>query len=121
MKGILLAATLENFTTRKDNTIKVTMGTQELSPEKAGLLFSLHNKLATVYISPSEIDSDELTLVDQVDPELGGKTQGQRLRNTLYVLFTKQAEGYNDFDGYYHFKTEQIIKHLQDKLDKLNG
>lgn len=109
MKGILLAAQIENVTSRKDRTIKVTIGTQELSPAKAGELFSLLNHIASVYICSSEIDQTEIDLVDKVDPEFKGKTQSQRLRNVLFILWEQDKEGFKDFDSFYRYKMDQII------------
>lgn len=87
MKGLLVPAIVENIQTRKDNTLKIVLGTNELSPVNAGSLFGLHGKLATVYISPSEINQKEIDQIDRLDPELPGKTQAQRIRAVLYILF----------------------------------
>lgn len=118
MNGLLLAITVENITTRKDNTVKLTLGTQELSPGKAGELFNLMNKTAVLYVSPKEtISQSEIDQVDQIDPEFGGRTQSQRIRNVLFVLFEKDKEGFKDFDSYYKSKTEKYIEHLKSKID----
>lgn len=116
MNGILLSAMIENITTRKDRSVKVTIGTQELSQGKAGELFTLLNNLAVVYISPKEIDQKEVDQVDRLDPELEGKTQSQRIRNVLYKLFIQDHEGHKDFDTYYKAKTEMYIEHLKSKI-----
>jgi hypothetical protein len=117
IKGTLIACMIESISTRKDRTVKIVLGTQELNPAKAGELISLSNQLASVYISPTKISNDELDLVDKIDPELGGKTQGQRIRNTLYVLYEKNNEGFKDFNSFYKNKTEKIIEHLKTKID----
>lgn len=118
MNGILLSATVENITTRKDHTVKIVLGTQELSPGKAGDVFNLMNKLAAIYISPKEVlTQSEIDQVDRLDPEFGGKTQSQRIRNVLFLLFQKDSEGFKDFDQYYHSKTEKYIEHLKAKID----
>ena len=54
--------------------------------------------------------------MDQLDPEMEGKTQGQRIRNVLYILFTQDNEGFTDFDSYYKNKTEKYINHLKTKI-----
>jgi len=118
MKGILLPSIIENIATRKDNTIKITIGTNELSQGNAGELFSLVNKLAVVYISPKEaVDQRELDQIDKIDPEFQGKTQSQRLRAVLFKLFDQDKEGFKDFDTYYKSKTEKIIEHLKTKIN----
>lgn len=93
MNGLMLSTYIENVSTRKDKTVKITLGTQELSPGKAGELFSLLNQLAVTYISPKEISQKEIDQVDKLDPELSGKTQSQRIRNVLYKLFEQNNEG----------------------------
>lgn len=115
--GILLASIVENIATRRDGTIKVTLGTQELSQGKAGELFALNGKLAAVYISPKDsINQKEMDQVDSVDVDLPGKSQSQRLRSVLFVLFEQDHEGHKDFKSYYHSKTEVIIEHMKSKI-----
>lgn len=116
MTGLLLPTYVENITTRKDNTVKITLGTQELSPAKAGELFNLMNKLAMTYICPKDISQREIDQVEKLDPELEGKTQSQRIRNVLYILFEQDSEGYKSFDTYYKAKTEMYIEHLKAKI-----
>lgn len=116
MNGILLSAMIENITTRKDRTVKITIGTQELSQGKAGEMFSLLNNLAVVYISTKEIDQKEIDQVDKINPEFESKTQSQRIRNVLFKLFTQDHEGHKDFDTYYKAKTEMYIEHLKSKI-----
>lgn len=114
--GIVLATYIENITTRKDRSVKLTLSTQELTPEKAGELFSMMNQIAAIYISPKEIDQTQIDMVDKLDPEFGGKTQSQRLRGVLYKLWEFKPEGFKDFNNYYHSKTEEIINHYKSKL-----
>lgn len=118
MKGIMLPAMIENITTRKDRTVKITIGTQELSQGNAGEIFTLLNNLAVVYISPKEISQKEIDQVDALDPEFEGKTQSQRIRGVLFILFTQNNEGHKDFDAYYKAKTEMYIEHLKGKIQQ---
>jgi hypothetical protein len=116
MKGILLGCQVESIASRKDKTVKVVLGTQELSPSMAGELFSLNNKIITAYISEKSIDQREMDQVDKIDPEFEGKTQSQRIRNTLYILYTQADEGFKEFETYYRSKTDKIIDHLKGKI-----
>lgn len=118
MKGIMLPAMIENITTRKDRTVKITIGTQELSQGNAGEIFTLHNKLAVVYISPKEISQNEMDQCDKIDPEFEGKTQSQRIRNVLFILFSQGNEGHKDFETYYRAKTDKYIDHLKGKIQQ---
>ena|SRR5688572_290865 len=117
MNGLLLSTYVENITTRKDHSIKITLGTQELSPGKSGELFNLLNKLAVTYISPKEVNQKEIDQVDKLDPEISGKTQSQRIRSVLYLLYQQANEGFKDFESFYRNKTEQYIEHMKGKLN----
>jgi hypothetical protein len=116
MNGLLIPTYVENITTRKDRSVKITLGTQELSPSKAGELFNLMNSLTMTYISQKEVNQKEIDQVDKLDPELEGKTQSQRIRNVLYLLFEQDNEGFQSFDTYYKSKTEKYIDHLKTKI-----
>jgi hypothetical protein len=117
MIGLLIPTYVENITTRKDNSVKITLGTQELSPAKAGELFNLMNKLAMTYICPKDISQREIDQVEKLDPEFDGKTQSQRIRNVLFKLYEQDREGYQTFDTYYKAKTEKYIEHLKAKIN----
>lgn len=117
MNGIILSTYIENITTRKDRSVKITLGTQELSPAKAGELFNLMNSLAITYISQKEINQREIDQVDKLDPEFEGKTSSQRIRNVLFILWKQDSEGFKDFDNYYKNKTEKYIDHLKSKIN----
>jgi hypothetical protein len=116
MNGILLPAYIENLATRKDKTVKIVLGTQELSPMAAGQLFQYSNKLVVAYLSEKDIPQRELDQVDKIDPEFGGKTQSQRLRNVFYKLFEQNNEGFKDFNTYYQSKMDLIIEHYKTKI-----
>jgi hypothetical protein len=117
MEGTILPVYVENISTRKDKTVKITLSTQELTPEKAGQLFGFMNQLIVAYLKYADINQDEIDLVDTIDPEFGGKTQSQRMRNTLYILFQQNNEGFKDFNSYYSNKTEKFIKYLKSKIE----
>jgi hypothetical protein len=50
-EGLLLAAIVENVSTRRDGTLKITFGCQEMSSGKSGELVSMQNKVVAIYIS----------------------------------------------------------------------
>lgn len=116
MEGLLLSTYVENITTRKDKSVKITLGTQELSPEHAGQLFQFMNALSATYLCKKGIDQKEIDQVDQLKPEIQGKSQSQRIRSVLFLLFKQSPEGFKDFDSFYQSKTEKYIEHLKAKL-----
>lgn len=116
MKGILLGCIIDKITTLKDRSVKIVLDTQELSPAKAGEVFTLMNTLATVYISPSEISSREMAQVDAVEPEMPGKSPSQRMRNVLFILWRQDNQGFQEFDSFYKTRMEKYIEELKNNI-----
>jgi len=115
-KGILIAAYVEGIRSRKDKTVALTIGTNELTPEKAGDLFSLNGKLITAYLSVNDIGMEDMEIVDSIEPDLPGKTPSQRLRNVLYVMWEQNSEGYTDHNLHYLYYMDKMINHYKSKL-----
>ena len=109
MEGLLIPVIIDSIRSLKDGSISVTISTQELSPNKAAELFGLRNMVCYSYFSAKQIENKERIIIDQLDPELKGKTPGQRLRNVMYKLWEQDSEGYKDSESYYIAKMEGII------------
>ena|ERR1043166_1608950 len=117
MDGIIISSEVEKITTRSDGSLAITLGTPELSPVQVAVLFGYRRKIVACYLSPKEtINQKEIDQVDKLNPEIGGKTQSQRLRNVLFKLYDQNNEGHETFDAFYHHHTEVIINHLKSKI-----
>ena len=116
MTGTLLPVLIGEIRSLKDGSVKLSLETQELSSGKAGELFGLRNKIAYCYISERQISLPEQKMVDQMEPEMVGKTPSLRLRNVLYLNWKNDAEGYPDSDSFYRAKMEKIIDHYKNEL-----
>jgi hypothetical protein len=118
MDGLILPIIVTSIRTRVDGSLSVTAETNELSPTKAGELFSLRGKTAMMYLSPKDIVTQkELSQVDAIQPEeRGGKTPSQRMRAVMYILWTQNNEGYKDFPLYYEVKMNNFIEELKQNI-----
>lgn len=116
MKGILIAATVEGIRSRKDKTVALTVGTQELTPERAGEIFNLNGKLITAYFSSKEIGTEDQEVIDSIEPELPGKSPSQRLRSVLYIMWKQDNQGFTDKNLHYLHHMEKVIEHYKSKL-----
>lgn len=114
---LIFDATLESLSTRMDNTIKVTIGTQEVGAEQAASLFALRGKFVKVLLSDSSIEPKEVEAVDSlpIKDESKNKSNSKRLRNVLYLLW-KQSGNKSKFDDYYDGSMNTIIEHFKSKL-----
>lgn len=117
MKGILFAAIVEGIRSRKDKTVALTLGTQELSPEKAGQIFNTNSHLVTCYLSIKEnISESEQEIIDSIEVDTPAKTPSQRLRSVLFLIWKEHPEGYKDFNMYYLHQMDKLINHFKTKL-----
>jgi len=118
---IVIPANLETLSTLKDGTIKLVFETQELSPEKAGVLFSYRNKLGYLAFKPEIFDKDQLKLIDNLKTDDiidRGKTPPKRMHNVLYRLWEQNKMGYDDFNLYYQYRMNNLIEMLKNEFDK---
>jgi len=54
--------------------------------------------------------------IEKIDKEVGSKTQSQRLRAVIFVLWEKEGKE-GTFDNFYRNYTEKIIDWIKLKLD----
>ena len=111
---------VETIQSRKDNTLKIVLGTQELT--EGGKLFPLQNKLCTIGIVPNEALSQEDIEALQAskikfDDVPNGKSPSQRMRNVLFILWQQNNGGYDDFNLFYLNRMDKIIDQIKAKLE----
>ena len=117
MNGVLFVAEIGSVKSLVDGSVSITLVTPEISGGKVGELFDLRKKVAYTYISARQIESNEKAMIDGLNPELKGKSPGQRLRNVLYVAWQQDNEGYKDSESDYAAKMETIISHYKSELN----
>ena len=114
---IILKAQIEGIQSRKDNTIKITIGTQELKPSDGGKLLALSNKLCSIGIAPNDLTPEEIKTLQEsrlsIDDVPNGKSLSQRLRGALYVYFTQHDTGFSEFNDFYSDYMEKKITNVK--------
>lgn len=117
---MILQATVEGVSTRKDRTIKIILGTQELSPKDAAELLQYSNSITNVYLSKLSIQTDIMHEIDKASIDMvdNQKSPSKRLKSVLYLLWKQDNEGYEDSELYYRNKMEQLITHFKNKLEQ---
>jgi hypothetical protein len=115
---IKLSGIIEGISTRKDKTLKLSIGTNELSPEDAANIFQMNQQFCYIALKHEPFFKIEEDILNDLKTDFpDAKTPSQRLRNILYRLFVSNDEGYKDFQTYYISKLETIISHYKSKLD----
>ena len=127
-KTIVFEGGVDNIRTLADNSLRVSLGTPELSPETVGNLYSILKHPGIVVLSTQPISQKQIDAVEaaSIDMEFDTKTPAQRMRAVLYRLWEqtspkeKNEEGntqYVEFELFYKRKMNEIINHLKSKLD----
>jgi hypothetical protein len=114
---IVFDATLEGLSTRMDDTIKVVIGTQEVTAEQGLALLKLRGKFCKVMLSDTAIEQKEIDAVDSlpIKDESNNKSNSQRLRSVLFINW-QQSKQTTNFDDYYNSEMNRIIDHYKSKL-----
>ena len=115
--NILRTVVLDRINRKKDKSVSITFITSnEQTSEQFMELDKQLDQRGVLYFKPKGLlttaEADEL---DNVDIELEGKTQSQRLRNVLFVYW-QQSNSNLEFKQFYKSETEKIIEHYKGKL-----
>lgn len=116
MKAIKTQAIIEGIRSRKDGSLGLSVSTPELSFEEKAMFMELQGVNVGLLVEPSDEEKIE---VHQVDADINHKSQSQRIRAILFILWKQNSEG-TDFESYYMKKTEQIIEILKAKIENFN-
>lgn len=120
--SILFNGTVDKVSTMADGTLRVYVGTQELSYEKMAQLFSFDKSAGYFLISKQEISKEEIRTIEEasegVTPDKG-KSPSKRLRSVLYHVWnTTLAVGKRvGFENFYKEELDKITEHYIKKLD----
>jgi len=121
MNSFIFSAIVESVATRADKTLKITLGSNELSPEGYANLFKLHQKFVEVLINEDGVDDVDIRKLDEATFDEHDKRQtkspSQRLRNVFFLLWEQNKEGFEDFKDYYAKKMEAVLEYYKAKID----
>ena len=115
---ITIPAQIESVATRKDKTLKLTIGTSELSPNQTAELITMNQQFCYIAIKPEHFAQKELDAIEDLKTDFDNqKSQAQRLRSVLFLNWKSKDEGYTEFLSYYLHKMERIIEHYKNQID----
>ena len=115
---LLISAELETITTRRDKSWKLVFGTLELSPDQVAELARAQNKAVFIAMKIDAFKQEEQEILNSLDTEYEDtrKSQSQRIRSVLFLLWRQSNEGYKAFIDYYNMQTDKIIEHFKRKI-----
>ena len=120
---LLKQCTLDSVSRRKDKSLKISFITSlEQTSNELMEVDRLLDSTGILYYKDSDgLSTDEINQIDKVKLDKpNGKSQSERLRNSLYVL-CKQKKGSDpsktEFAKWYDSKMEKFIQHVQGQLE----
>jgi hypothetical protein len=119
MSKLCFPVIFDRFSRRKDRTASITFITQEKTSQEIMNIDAALDQFGILYFRGEEkMNPDEIEELDNIDLDLYDepKSQSQRLRNVLYILWKQQGEA-GEYKKFYKQKTEEIIQHFKNKLE----
>ena len=116
---LIIPGFFQSYRSLQDRTLKLTIGTQELTPEQMADIQSHLMKTGFLAFNADPFSSSQEKFlteleVDYDDPK---KTPSKRLRGVLYINYEQDNKGYKTFEDYYRSQMEMLIVHFKGKLD----
>ena len=127
--SVVFEGGIDKVSTLADGSLRVYLGTPELTNATMVNLFSLIKKPGYVLISTNTINQEQIDAVEKAttNAEFSEKTPSQRMRGVMYKLWEKTQPKtlngdtgemeYIDFDLFYKRQMNKIIDHFKTKLD----
>ena len=127
--SVVFEGGIDKVSTLADGSLRIYIGTPELSNETMVNVFSLIKRPGYVLISTNPLNQGQVDAVEKatINAEFNEKTPSQRLRAVVFKLWEKtqpkQINGdsgemeYVEVDLFYKRKMNEIINHLKTKLN----
>lgn len=115
MIKLQFSAQIDGINAKKDKTLSVKLGTQELTPEDSSYLFDLMGK--QIWIGMAETAIENLDVPEIVPEMRGDKTPSQRLRGLLYVIWETKTDRSRTFPQFYEDYMSRLCEQLKQKLE----
>lgn len=113
MSKIQVPAQVVNMNPKADRSWKLVFETRELAGEEVKYLADNFQGEGWLLFSANEIKTSD---IPKEDAEPGTKSQSQRLRDVIFILW-KQKGGKGDFETFYRVYLEKLIELTKSKLE----
>lgn len=115
MIKVQFSSIVDGVNAKKDRTLSLRLGTQEMSAEDASHLLDMMGKQCWVAIAETEIEDLE---IPEILPEMkGDKTPSQRLRAVLYKIWELKTDKKQTFPRWYEDYIFKFVEQLKEKLN----
>lgn len=120
MLKLQMSAIIDGINAKKDKTLSIKLGTQELSSEDTSQVFDLMGK--QIFVAMAETDIETMDIPETLPEMQGDKTPSQRLRGILFKIWENKYQSKTQlekptFPRFYEDYMFKLCETLKDKLD----
>jgi hypothetical protein len=116
MAIIQFSGMIDGVTAKKDRTLSIKLGTQELPPEDTAKIFEHQGQQIFIAIAETAVSREQID-IPEVCSEIDKKSPSERLRGRMAAYYKETKGNFEGFDEWYKKSMEKIG---QSYLDKLN-
>lgn len=113
MKAIKSNIIINSIRSRRDGSLGFSAETPELTSSEKVAFMDLQGQSINALLEPTEYPIDDEI---EIDKDVDNKTQAQRIRAILFLIWKQQGES-GEFRDFYHAKTEKYINYLKEKIE----
>ena len=115
MNPVQFSAIIDGVSKKKDSTLSIKLGTQELSSEETAKIFDFGGK--QIWVGFAETAITRLDVPDEILEFKGDKTTSDRLRDVLWVYWDTKTPKTQTFEEFRKIYMEKQIQNIKDKLN----
>lgn len=116
MKTIQIYSIIDGISKKKDGTLSIRLGTQEMGAEETAEIFKFGNGYIWTAFCESAMVPEDIKLPDFTPEFKGEKSPSQRLKACVYKLW-ELSDKKKTSEEFYRDYMEKIIEHVKTKLD----
>lgn len=117
-KIIQFQSIIDGVTKKKDGTLSIKLGTQEMPPKDTAIIFELGNKQVWTALAETEVKISDPEIPKEVMEFKNSKSLSERLRNVLYVWWEQDyKKAQPDFEAFRRLHMNKLIDSVKDKLN----
>lgn len=114
MKAIKVNTIITSLSSRQDGSLRLSCVTPELSKDEKANFMELQGLNLDALFEPLDFKPEG---VYKVDKEAGEKTPSKRLRDRMWVYYSKKFPGEKNFDAWRARELDRVGRVYLDKLD----
>lgn len=114
---VQFSSIVDSIAKKKDNTLSIKLGTQELSANDTAKLFQFGNSQVWVAFKEAPVNEQEIDMPEFIPEFDGQKSYSQRMKEVLYRIWEQKTDRSKTSRQYYEDTMEKLIEMYKEKLN----